>query len=97
MTKYDGKQLLLDAPKKTEYIVLAAVIIDTAVIMAYNEKDAAEKYEPQDEFKDQDFAVWAMTRDDFTQMMAGDGHKDQIEEPGCSCSGCTIEQEQPRG
>ena len=65
-----GQKLLEYKPEKDqEYVVLVAMIVDTAIIRANSEKMAAERYEMPEMFLDKDIAVWAMTRKEFDEMM----------------------------
>jgi len=71
---------LLEHKKVQDYVVLVSMIVDTAVIPATSEKEAAELYEMAEMFADKDIAIWAMTTAEFDEMMkqpegANDGHK----------------------
>ena len=65
--QYDQKAL--PAPEVRDYVVVVAVVVDTAVIPAASEREAAEKYEMPAMCADHDVAVWAMTREEFDAIM----------------------------
>jgi hypothetical protein len=66
----DGKMPeLLEGPKKQEYVVLVAMIVDTAIIPAYSEREAAEMYMFPADLETKDCALWAMTRAEFEEMV----------------------------
>lgn len=60
-------QQLLGGPPVNEYVVIAALIVDTAIILATSEQEASEKYEIPEDLVDRDIAVWAMTRKEFAE------------------------------
>ena len=67
----DKVPLLLEGPKakEQEFVVLVATIIDTAIIMATDERAAAEKYEFSPDLEQMDCAIWALTRAEFNEMV----------------------------
>ena len=77
-------QKLLGAPKEQGYVILVAVIVDTALITATSEREAAEKYELPYHLEGEDVAIWCMTHDEFDEMMKEGGREDTIECAGCN-------------
>jgi hypothetical protein len=61
-----------EPPKKEvrDYVVMVAEVIDTAIIPATSEREAAELYEFAPGSENADLAVWAMTREEFGELIA---------------------------
>jgi len=57
---------------KQEYVILVAQIVDTALIKARTPEEAANMYEFPPGAENLDLAVWALTREEFNQMVMAD-------------------------
>ena len=69
----DEPQLCLPAPMIQDYVVIVAAVVETAIVPACSEREAAEKFMAYDDkWKDEDVAILAMTRDEFDTLMKGE-------------------------
>ncbi len=53
------------------FVVLALKVMDTAVIPAETQEAALDVYELPEEFNDDDILTWAVTEEEFEEVVGG--------------------------